>query len=148
MKIFIQKVLSASVEVDKKIIGSIQSGLLLYVGFTHTDTEQECLSAIEKIRNLRLFPSTDKTAHFDRSIEQAEGELLVISQFTLYGNLSKGRRPSFDAAMKPEDAKKIYDFFVESLKHHTSLNIQTGEFGAHMLVSSINNGPVTFILEI
>ncbi len=147
MKIIIQRVSSASVEVEGSITGTISNGYLLYIGISKTDTEEQCRILIDKLLQLRLFPNAETSAHFDKSIEDIEGGILVVSQFTLYGSLSKGRRPSFDEAMKPEDAEKMYTTFVTLLKQKTALTVETGIFGAHMIVTSQNDGPATFILE-
>lgn len=145
MRVVLQRVQSSQVIVNGQVIGKIGRGLNLLVGIASTDTEAELDWMAKKCLELRLFPG-EEGDRFDRSIQEIKGELLVISQFTLYGDARKGRRPSFDQAAAPEFAEKYYDRFVEKLRQ-SGLQVETGEFGAMMQVSIENDGPVTLILE-
>ena len=145
MKIVLQRVNKAEVIVEKKIVGKISRGLLLFLGVTHTDTENEIKYLMDKVSNLRIFE--DENGKMNRSVLDISGEILVVSQFTLYGDTKKGRRPGFDKAAKPDIAEKLYEQFVEIMKERTSLKVETGIFGASMEVNLSNDGPVTFILE-
>lgn len=147
MRIILQKVQSASVTVDKKIVGKIQQGFVLLVGITHTDTEKEIDWMIEKILKLRLFAESEESETFmEKNIQEVKGEILVVSQFTLYADMRKGTRPSFTDAARPEIAEVLYEKFVEKIKQ-SGLRIQTGIFGVHMEVNLVNDGPITLILE-
>ena len=144
MKLVIQRVSSASVEVDNSVIGKISNGFLVYVGISKDYTESKLDWMVNKLLHLRAWSSKEKG--FDLNIQQVKGEILVISQFTLYGDCSSGHKPKFNNAKEFDEAREIYNSFVERLKK-TGLNIQTGEFGAKMKVSSVNEGPVTLIVE-
>lgn len=144
MKVVLQRVSSARVKVGGNIVGEIQRGILLFVGITPTDSEKEVEFLAEKCIHLRIFE--DDKGKMNRSVLDVQGGILVISQFTLYGDTQKGRRPSFDKAAKPEFAEKQIQAFVNKLKE-TGLNIQTGKFRANMEVELTNDGPVTFTLE-
>ncbi len=139
MRIIIQRVKSSQVEVNDRIIGKIGRGLNLLVGIADTDTEVELDWMARKCLELRLFPDS-------KSVQDIGGELLVISQFTLYGDCRKGRRPSFDRSAAPERAEILYDKFVKMLRE-SGLKVETGLFGAMMQVSIDNDGPVTLVLE-
>ena len=145
MRVIIQRVKSSQVTVNGKVIGSIDKGLNLLVGIAETDTEAELDWMVRKCLELRLFPG-DTGDKFDRSVLEIQGELLVISQFTLYGDCRKGRRPSFDRAAAPTSAEKYYELFVQKLRQN-GLKVETGQFGAMMQVLIENDGPVTIILE-
>jgi D-tyrosyl-tRNA(Tyr) deacylase len=145
MRVVIQRVRSSQVEVDGEIIGKIGRGLNLLVGISDTDTEAELDWMGRKCLELRLFPDGE-TGRFDRSIQDIEGELLVVSQFTLYGDCRKGRRPSFDRAAAPAQAESMYERFVAKLRS-SGLRVETGKFGAMMQVTIENDGPVTILLE-
>lgn len=145
MKVVIQRVLSSQVVVDGQIVGKIGRGLNLLVGISNTDTEAELEWMARKCLELRLFPAAEG-GRFDCSVQDIKGELLVISQFTLYGDCRKGRRPSFDRAAAPEVAQALYEKFVEKLRT-SGLKVETGIFGAMMQVSIENDGPVTVIVE-
>ncbi len=145
MRVIIQRVKSSQVTVNGKVIGSIGKGLNLLVGIAETDTEAELDWMVRKCLELRLFPG-DTGDKFDRSVLEIQGELLVISQFTLYGDCRKGRRPSFDRAAAPTSAEKYYELFVQKLRQN-GLKVETGQFGAMMQVLIENDGPVTIILE-
>ncbi|ERT06860.1 D-tyrosyl-tRNA(Tyr) deacylase [Lyngbya aestuarii BL J] len=147
MRVIIQRVTASQVEVQGQIIGKISQGLNLLVGIAETDTEAELDWMTRKCLELRLFPDqNNQTGRWEKSVQDIGGELLVISQFTLYGDCRKGRRPSFDRSAAPEAAKKLYEKFVEKLRL-SGLKVETGEFGAMMEVSIQNDGPVTLILE-
>lgn len=145
MRVVVQRVTASQVTVNGEIIGKIGRGLNLLVGITHTDTEAELNWMAKKCLELRVFPS-EAGDRFDRSVQEIQGELLVISQFTLYGDCRKGRRPSFDRAAAPEFAERYYERFVEKLRQ-SGLKVETGQFGAMMQVVIENDGPVTLIVE-
>lgn len=144
MKVVLQRSKKSTVTVDKKIVGKIDFGLVLLVSFTLTDTEKEVNELIDKIINLRIF--NDENGVMNKSLLDVEGEILSISQFTLYGDTLKGRRPSYINAMPGNKAKPLYDLFNKKIKQK-NIKIETGIFGADMLVNTINDGPITFILE-
>ena len=145
MRIIIQRVTSSQVSVEGKVIGKIGRGLNLLVGIAPTDTVKEIDWLINKCLNLKLFPDAEGKP-WAQSVQDIEGELLVISQFTLYGDCRKGRRPSFSGSAKPDAAKALYNQFVERLRQKYPA-VQTGEFGAMMQVDIANDGPVTLILD-
>ena len=144
MRVVIQRAKNARCTVDGQITGQIDYGYCIFVGFNNEDTNEIIDKMIHKILFLRIFE--DENDKMNLSVADAEGELLVVSQFTLCGDCKKGTRPSFDAAAKPEDAVRLYEYFVEKVK---SLNIpcQTGKFRAMMDVELVNDGPVTFLVE-
>ncbi|KIL75431.1 D-aminoacyl-tRNA deacylase [Bacillus badius] len=144
MKVVLQRSKEASVTVAGKVVGRIDSGLVLLVGVTHEDGEEEAAYLAEKIVHLRIFE--DEEGKMNRSLLDVGGAILSVSQFTLYGDCRKGRRPNFMGAAKGEQAERIYDRFNELLKEK-GVHVETGEFGAMMDVSLVNDGPVTFILE-
>ena len=144
MKVVLQRSLQAKVEVDGEITGQIEKGYVLLVGITHEDTNEDVRYVAEKVANLRLFEDAD--GKMNRSIFEAGGSILSISQFTLYGDTRKGRRPSFSEAARPHVAKPLWDFFNEELRR-LELHVETGVFGAMMDVSLTNDGPVTLIVE-
>lgn len=141
MKVVIQRSKKSSVLVDQKVVGSINEGLVVLVGFTNNDTTQDIDYIINKIINLRIFDGS-----VEKSVLDTKGEILAISQFTLYANAKKGRRPSYVDALKSEDAKIMYDEFIARLKK-TDLKIETGIFGADMEVNITNDGPFTIIID-
>ena len=143
MKVVLQRVSSASVEVDNKIVGKIDNGLLALVSFTEGDNEEKIDWMIKKIINLRIFD--DSSGIMNKSVLDTEGSILSISQFTLYADSQKGNRPSYIKALNGKDAIKLYDLFNEKLKKF--IKVETGVFGACMKVSLTNEGPVTIILE-
>lgn len=145
MRVILQRVKSSQVVVDGQTIGEIGRGLNLLVGISNTDTEAELDWMARKCLELRVFPDGDG-GRFDQSVQDINGELLVVSQFTLYGDCRKGRRPSFDQAATPEKAEQLYALFVEKLRQ-SGLRVETGKFGAMMQVLIENDGPVTLILE-
>jgi D-tyrosyl-tRNA(Tyr) deacylase len=132
------------VDVAGSTVGAIRTGLLVLVGVTSTDTPKDAEYLVDKTIHLRIFP--DEVRRMNRSIIEAQGALLVISQFTLYGDCTKGRRPSFDQAAPPEQAKNLYDYFVERLRLSNTM-VETGVFQAEMEVYLVNDGPVTFVLD-
>lgn len=144
MKLVVQRVSNAKVEVEGRVTGEIGQGFLVLLGVTHEDTQANADFLVQKLVNLRVF--TDENYKMNLSIKDIKGELLIVSQFTLYANCQKGNRPSFVEAAKPEQADELYNYFVEKCKQE-GIIVQTGEFGAHMQVSLLNNGPVTIILE-
>ena len=144
MKIVLQRVSSASVKVDSKIVGRIEHGLLLLIGFSSTDTEESILPTIEKIVKLRIF--SDEEGKMNKSVLDVEGSLLLISQFTLYADTKKGNRPSFIEAARPEQAIPLYEFFIAEMRKRIT-KVETGIFGADMKVELVNDGPVTIVLE-
>ena len=144
MKIVIQRVKSASVKVDDEIIGEISQGLLLYVCHEVDDGPETLKNAVEKIINLRIFEDQDQKMNLN--IQQVKGQILSISQFTLSWDGRKGHRPSFDLSMPPAQAQLSYHTFNKMIKD-SAIEVQTGKFGAEMMVSSINDGPVTFHLS-
>jgi D-tyrosyl-tRNA(Tyr) deacylase len=144
MRIVVQRVSKGSVSVDGEVVGSIDQGLVLLVGVTHEDGEDEATFLANKVANLRIFP--DGEGKFNLSALDVGAEALVVSQFTLYGDARKGRRPSFVKAARPEVAEPLIERFV-SLLEEQGLQVETGVFGAMMLVEIHNDGPVTIILE-
>lgn len=144
MKSIVQRVKQASVKAESKIVGQIKSGLVVLLGVGKGDTEKDADYLAEKITNLRIF--SDQEDKMNLSALETKGEILAVSQFTLYGNTRKGRRPSFVEAAEAEKAKKLFDYFVEKLKE-TGLRVATGQFQAMMLVEIYNDGPVTLILD-
>jgi D-tyrosyl-tRNA(Tyr) deacylase len=145
MKIVLQRVKEASVEIENKISGTINKGLLIFLGIEHEDGQEDIDWLVKKIIHLRVFP--DEQGKMNLSLKDIEGELLVVSQFTLHASVKKGNRPSFTKSAKPELAKKLYEDFLETLQNDTITKIQTGRFGADMQVLLINDGPLTFILD-
>lgn len=144
MRIVLQRVSRARVTVEGRVTGEIGRGLLLLAGFTDADTEETLAWMAEKVVGLRIFP--DDEGKMNRSVEEADGAVLVVSQFTLYGDARKGRRPSFVDAARPEIAIPLYERFVALLRA-AGRRVETGEFGAMMDVELVNDGPVTLILE-
>ncbi len=145
----VQRVHNARVEVEHNTVGSIEKGLLVLLGITHSDTHQTCAWIAQKLLSLRVFP--DNEGKMNRSVLDVGGGILVVSQFTLYGEQAKGTRPSFVNAARPEHAQPLYDVFVDTLRVHAAeypqTTIATGIFGAMMDVHLINDGPVTLIIE-
>ena len=145
MKVVLQRVLSAEVTIDRRSVAAIGAGFVLLVGFKASDGEIEATWIADKIVGLRVFP--DAEGKMNRSLSDVEGELLVVSQFTLYGDVRKGRRPSFIEAAPPEIAISLYDNFLALLRERAPGRVETGEFGAAMDVELVNQGPVTILLE-
>lgn len=147
MKALLQRVSSATVEVGGKQIAGIQSGLLVFLGVAAGDTQEQVNWLADKVTGLRIFPgqSADVAKPMDRSVVDVGGEILVVSQFTLAADTSRGRRPGFSTAAAPELAEPLYEAFVAELRK--TIPVQTGQFGADMQVALVNDGPVTFLLE-
>jgi len=143
MRLVVQRVKEASVTIDNEVVGKINKGFLIYVGITDTDTEVEVEKLARKISSLRIFEDNEGKMNLD--IMQVDGEILVISQFTLYADMKRGNRPSFIKAARPEHAIPLYEMFVSLLRenHH----VEVGVFGADMKIHSINDGPVTIIYD-
>lgn len=144
MRVLVQKSLEASVKVDGKILGSIDSGLVLLVGFTEGDNEETIDKMISKTINLRIFE--DENGVMNKSFLEVGGSILSISQFTLYADTRKGRRPSYLKALNGEKSVLLYDLFNKKLKD-MNIDVQTGKFGADMKVSLVNDGPTTIMLD-
>ena len=144
MKFVIQRVKNASVEVDNKTVGSINKGFLVLIGITHTDTKQIADVLINKLIKLRVFE--DENEKMNLALSDVGGELLLISQFTLYADCKKGNRPAFIDAAKPDYANELYEYIIEECKKQ-EINVQAGIFGADMKVNLLNDGPVTIILD-
>ena len=144
MRAVLTRVKSASVEIDGRINGEIKAGFLILLGVGLNDTEEICKKLADKICRLRIFE--DENGKMNRSLENVGGAILVVSQFTLYGSCRHGRRPDFLNAAKPELAIPLYELFMEECRNH-GFEVQHGEFGADMLVSSENDGPVTLVLD-
>ena len=143
MKVVVQKCIQSSVEVDGNIISSIDKGLMILVGFTHTDTESDIDYITNKVLNLRIFE--DEFNVMNKSVIDVNGEILCVSQFTLYGNTKKGNRPSYIDAMKSDEAIKLYDLFCDKLNKY--IIAKKGIFGSNMKISLINDGPTTIIID-
>lgn len=146
MRIILQRVLQASVTVSGDVVGQIGQGVLLLVGVTHSDTAAQADWLANKIASLRIFPALEGRSGFDRSLIEVGGQVLVVSQFTLYGECAKGRRPDFIAAAKPDLAAPLIEHFAATLRG-LGLVVAAGRFGADMQVALVNDGPVTLVLE-
>ena len=144
MKFVIQRAASASVSVNEQVVGSIRQGYLVLIGVCDTDTEAEADRLVRKMLNLRIF--SDENGKTNLSLKDVGGELLLISQFTLYADCRKGNRPSFVKAGNPEHAQKLYSHVIEACRKEGPV-VQTGVFGAHMQVELVNDGPFTVILD-
>ncbi len=145
MRVVIQRVSKASVEIDKEIKGSIKTGMLILLGIEEDDTQEDIDWLSGKISRLRIF--ADDKGVMNLPITEVNGEILLISQFTLHASTKKGNRPSYIKAAKPETAVPLYEEFKKSLERNTGIKVQTGEFGAMMNVSLVNDGPVTIIID-
>lgn len=145
MRLVVQRVKEANVVVEGKQVGSIQKGFLVFVGVGPEDTEEVADYLVKKLLHLRIF--RDENEKMNLSIQDIKGELLLISQFTLYADCSSGNRPSFIGAAKPELGNKMYEYFIQKCKEESGLKVEKGIFGADMKVSLINDGPVTILLE-
>lgn len=143
MRVLVQRCDSASVKVDNKIVGSIDKGMMILVGFTQTDTSENIDYMVEKVLNLRIYD--DESGVMNKSILEVGGSILSVSQFTLYADTRKGRRPSYVNALNGEKSTLLYDEFNEKLRKR--IQVETGIFGADMKVELINDGPVTILLE-
>jgi len=144
MRLVIQRVREAWVTVNNGATGSIRTGLLVFLGVSRTDTVEDANYLAGKLLGLRIFP--DEDGKMNRNVREAGGSLLIVSQFTLYGDCRRGRRPSFDQAAAPEQAQDLYNYFVESLKRGP-VPVETGVFQAMMQVHIVNDGPVTILID-
>ena len=145
MRLLVQRVKSASVTINGVEKRGISQGMCVFIGVTHGDDESKAEWLAEKLTGLRIFEDSD--GKINLSVKDIGGEILLVSQFSLYASCAKGRRPSFTDAAKPDEAEKLYDYFVERVKLSGIKNVQCGEFGADMTVEIINDGPLTFIID-
>ena len=145
MRIVLQRVLAASVTIDHQIVGSIEKGLLVYIGIEDSDTQEDADWLAQKIYSLRIF--SDQDGKMNLSIPEIGGNFLVVSQFTLFAATKKGNRPSFIRSAKPAHSRPLYTYFIEKLTSISDTKIEKGEFGADMKIQSINDGPVTILLD-
>lgn len=144
MKFLVQRVKNASVEINKNEVGKIEKGFVVLIGITHEDNKEKADFLVKKLINLRVFE--DEEGKMNLSLKDVKGELLLVSQFTLYANCKEGNRPSFTEAAKPDFAKDIYEYIIKECKKEIK-KVETGVFGEHMEVNLINDGPVTIMLE-
>lgn len=144
MRLVVQRVTNASVKVEEEITGAISEGYMVLVGVTHEDTEEDVLYLAEKLAHLRIFE--DENRKMNRSLLDIKGSVLSVSQFTLYGDTRKGRRPNFMKAAKPDAANSLYECFNKTLREK-GIHVETGRFGAMMDVSLTNSGPVTILMD-
>ena len=145
MKIVVQRVKNAKVDVEGKTVGKIDTGFLVLLGVTHNDTEEQADYLAKKLCNLRVF--TDENDKMNLSLKDVNGKLLIVSQFTLYADCTGGNRPSFTNAAKPDKAEKLYEYFCKQCKEKYNIEVEKGIFGADMKVELLNDGPVTIIIE-
>lgn len=145
MRIVAQRVSEASVKINGEVKGSIDQGILILLGIEHYDNQEDADYLIQKISQLRIF--SDHDGKMNLSIADVNGEFLIISQFTLHASTKKGNRPSYIRAARPEHAIPLYQYFIDQLKKTSQLSVETGEFGADMKVSLINDGPVTILMD-
>ena len=144
MKIVVQRVKNAQVQVEEKIVGKIEKGFLVLLGVTHTDTKEQVDYLVKKLCKLRVF--SDENDKMNLSLKEVKGELLIVSQFTLYANCTDGNRPSFTEAARPNQANELYEYFCSECEKN-EIHVEKGIFGADMKVSLLNDGPVTIIIE-
>ena len=145
MKIILQRCSRAEVRIDGETVGRIGTGFVVLVGITHSDTREDADFLAKKVAGMRVFE--DAEGKMNLSLTEVGGQILSISQFTLYGNARKGNRPSFIEAARPEVAEPLYDYFNQVLREQYGLHVETGRFGANMQVDFINDGPVTIIVD-
>jgi D-tyrosyl-tRNA(Tyr) deacylase len=145
MRVVLQRVANCSVEIDSKITAQINKGFLLLLGVKNGDTKEDAIKLAKKIAGLRIF--TDENDKMNLSLNDVNGSVLVVSNFTLYADCSHGRRPSFINAGRPEMSEPLYEFFCEQMRSNGIEDVQTGEFGADMKVSLLNDGPVTLVID-
>ena len=145
MKIVVQRVKEAEVKVDENVVGKIGKGFLVLLGVTHEDTKENADYLVKKLCKLRVF--TDENNKMNLALKDVNGELLIVSQFTLYADTKKGNRPSFIESAAPEYANELYEYFIQKCKEENIKKVEKGVFGAHMKVSLLNDGPVTINLE-
>lgn len=144
MRIVVQRVKNAQVEVEGNVVGKIKQGFLVLLGITHTDTKQEADYLVKRLCKLRVFK--DEKDKMNLALKEVGGELLIVSQFTLYADCSQGNRPSFINAAKPQQAKELYEYFCQECEKN-DIKVEKGVFGADMKVSLLNDGPVTIMIE-
>ena len=144
MKVVLQRVTEARVDVGGGAVASIRTGLVVLLGISRSDTTHDADYLLEKTLYLRIF--SDEAGKMNRNVQEAGGSLLIVSQFTLYGDCRKGRRPSFDRAARPEEARSLYNYFVEAARRGP-VPVETGEYQASMQVQLVNDGPVTIVLD-
>ncbi len=144
MRFVIQRVLNSNVEVDNKVVGKIGKGFMVLIGIKHEDNKEVADLMVKKLLNLRVF--NDENDKMNLSLKDVNGELLLVSQFTLYADCKKGNRPSFINSAKPDYANELYEYIIEKCKE-SGFNVQTGIFGADMKVGLVNDGPVTIVLD-
>ena len=144
MIVVIQRVTKASVKVEDKMVSSIKNGMLILLGISNDDSKEDIIKMTNKISKLRIF--NDENDIMNKNVNEVNGEVLVVSQFTLCGNVKKGNRPSYIEAAKPDIAKPIYNLFIKQLDSLINNKVQSGIFGAYMLVDIVNDGPVTLIV--
>lgn len=144
MRAVLTKVTAAAVKVDGETVGKIGLGYLILLGVTHEDDEEKCRKLADKLCSLRVFE--DENGKINRSLDDVGGEILIVSQFTLYGNCRKGRRPEFLSAARPETAVPLYESFITACREK-GYHVETGVFGAHMEVESVNDGPFTLVVD-
>lgn len=145
MKLLIQRATRANVKINNQIVGEVGKGMLVLVGLTHSDTPEIVNKMAERLLKLRIFADDHKPMNI--TVGDSKGEILLVSQFTLYGNTKKGNRPSFVDAMDPDQAEKLFDQFVDKVTELHDQKVATGKFGANMQVELINDGPTTILLE-
>jgi D-tyrosyl-tRNA(Tyr) deacylase len=145
MRIVIQRVSEASVRIDGDLVGQIEQGLLILLGIEHDDTEKDADYLLQKLINLRIFSDAD--GKMNLSVQDVNGGILMVSQFTLHAATKKGNRPSYIRAARPEQAIPLYEYFVAEIQNQYSGTIQTGQFGADMKIGLVNDGPVTIIMD-
>ena len=145
MKAIIQRVSESSVTINAKIVAQIQKGLLVLIGFEDSDTQEDILWLTTKIANLRIF--ADENQVMNVSLKDIDGDLIIVSQFTLHGSTKKGNRPSYIKAAKPEIAVPLYEAFIAQMETELGKKVQTGQFGANMKVALVNDGPVTIVID-
>ena len=145
MKIVIQRVSEASVTIEKKVVASIKTGLLVLLGIINDDSQEDIEWLCRKIVGMRIFP--DENGVMNKSIQDVSGDIIVVSQFTLHASTKKGNRPSYIRAAKPEISVPLYENFKKTLESYSGKSIQSGKFGANMKVTLINDGPVTIIID-
>lgn len=145
MRVIIQRVKHATVHISNECVGEITKGLLIFLGVEHADSQSDADYLVQKISNLRIFSDTD--GKMNLSIQDTDGQFLVVSQFTLHANTKKGNRPSYIRAARPEHAIPLYEYFIDTLQKTTALKVQSGRFGADMQVSLVNDGPVTILMD-
>ena len=145
MRVIVQRVQSSRVEIDGEVSGEIGQGLMVLLGIAEGDGQEQCDFLADKLVHLRIF--TDEQEKMNLSLQDINGEMLIVSQFTLYGDCKKGRRPSFVAAARPETAVPLYEYFIDAVKRQGVKNVATGQFGADMQVYIQNDGPVTLMLD-